>query len=102
MTAILSVISPELQHTAQQWAYAIAIVTPLVIAGAKKLIPQVPKWLLPCISPLVGIVLGWALNAVTSANLSWVDAGQLGALGVFIREVVDQCVTKQLKATNAT
>ncbi len=77
--------------------YAIAVVTPLIIAGSKKLIPTVPKWLLPCVSPLVGIGLGFGLNAVGAANLAWIDAAQLGALGVFIREVVDQCVTKQLK-----
>jgi hypothetical protein len=82
---------------AQLWTYAIAFVTPLVIAASKKLIPTIPRWLLPCVSPFVGLALGWGLNTIGAAHLSWVDSAMLGGLGVTIREIVDQCVTKQLK-----
>ncbi len=85
----------------QLWTYAIAIITPLLIAGGKKLIPTVPKWALPCIAPLVGVLVGLGLNAVGAAHLSWVDAAQLGALGVFIREVVDQAVVKRMASPPA-
>jgi len=36
------------------------------------------------------------LNALGAANLSWVDMGIAGGLGVTIREIVDQS-TKTLK-----
>jgi hypothetical protein len=90
--------APDLHtSTAQLWTYGVAVVTPLIIAAVKRVVPTVPTWALPTLAPFVGVVVGLALNAVGSANLSWVDGAQLGALGVFIREVTNQCVTKQLK-----
>lgn len=97
MNAILSVISPELQSKAQIWSYGIAATTPLIIHGVRWLVPKVPTWLLPTLAPFVGVVVGLGLNAVGAAHLSWVDSAQLGALGVFVREITNQYVTKRLK-----
>ena len=89
--------APDLHtSTPQLWTYGIAVVTPLIITGVKKLVPKVPKWLLPTLAPFVGIAVGLALNAVGGAHLTWVDGAQLGALGVFVRELVDQYVTKRM------
>lgn len=98
---ILAVVSPDLQSHAQQWSYAIAVVTPLIIAGVKKLVPTVPKVLLPCLAPFVGLAVGFGMNALTQANLGWLDMAQLGALGVFVRELVDQSVKAANKRTSS-
>ncbi len=79
-------------HTSMEtlWHYGIAVVTPLLIALVKWGVPHVPKLLVVSLAPFVGIALGFAFNAVELAHLSWVDSAQLGALGVFFRELVDQ------------
>ncbi len=68
------------------WQVAIALVTPMIIQGVKKIVPSVPKGLLPFLTPLVGVGLGLAMNWLMSANLGWVDMGQAGALSVFVYE----------------
>jgi len=98
MNAILSVISPELQSKAQLWAYGISVLTPLVIAGIKKLVPTVPKVALPCIAPFVGLLAGFGMNALIGSHLSWIDGVSLGMIGVFVREVVDQVKKSVAKA----
>lgn len=90
-------VEGELSKTlSQYWDLAIAAVTPLLVTGIYKLVPKIPKWVLPTITPLLGIGLGLAVNALTTANLGWVDMARAGALAVFIREVFNQAVTKQL------
>lgn len=84
------IVSPELQSKAELWAYLIAVVTPLVIAAIKKVVPTVPKVALPCIAPFVGLLGGIGMNALVGSHLSWIDGASLGMIGVFVREVVDQ------------
>jgi hypothetical protein len=84
------------QSVSQFWDYGISLVTPLIVMGVYKLVPKIPKWVLPTITPFVGIGLGLAVNALTSANLGWVDMAKAGALAVFIREVINQAVTKNM------
>lgn len=93
--------TPELpadlpKSVSQFWDYGIALVTPLIVMGVYKLVPKIPKWVLPTITPFVGIGLGLGVNALTSADLGWVDMAKAGALAVFVREVINQAVTKQL------
>ena len=95
---------PDSLHTsqAQLWTYAIAVATPLLIQFVKWVVPTVPKMLLPALSPFVGVALGMAFNAVGLANISWVDGAHLGALGVFLRELVDQAAKlRQSQETKA-
>lgn len=80
----------------QYWDLGIAILTPLIVTGVYKLVPKVPKWVLPSITPLIGIGLGLLVNWLTTANLGWVDMAKAGALAVFIREVINQAITKQM------
>lgn len=87
-------VVPDPLHTSQAdlWRYGIAVVTPLLIALVKWGVPKIPGLVILSVAPFVGVVIGVALNAVSSANLAWVDSAQLGALGVYIRELVDQSV----------
>ncbi len=71
------------------WVLGIGIVTPFIVSGVRKLVPSIPTVLLPAMTPLIGIFLGFALNWASHANLSWFDAAKAGALAVFFREVVD-------------
>lgn len=82
----------------QYWDLAISIVTPLIVTGVWKFIPKVPKWVLPTITPLIGIGLGLLVNKLANANLGWVDMAKAGALAVFIREVINQAITKHMAA----
>ena len=58
--------------------------------------PKLPKLVLPSITPLVGIGVGLALNKFAGADLGWYDMGKAGALAVFVREVINQAITKRL------
>lgn len=80
----------------QYWDLIISVVTPFLVTGIAKLAPKIPKWVLPAVTPVLGIVLGLIYNKVAGANLGWVDMAKLGALAVFVREVVNQAITKQL------
>lgn len=81
------------------WDLAIAAISPLIVTGVAKLVPRIPKVLLPTMTPLVGIGVGLALNQLAGANLSWFEMGKAGALAVFVREVFNQAITKQLAST---
>jgi hypothetical protein len=76
--------------------FGVAVLTPIIIASFKFLIPNVPSALLPCMAPFIGIIIGLGLNALGEAHLAWVDMGIAGGLGVTIREIVDQLVLKRL------
>lgn len=78
------------------WAMGIAVVTPLIVTGIYKLVPRIPKILLPCSTPVIGILLGFGVNWLAQQNLGWVDMAQAGALAVFLREVFTNAVTKQV------
>jgi len=94
---------PPLPKTASEyWVLAIAGLTPLIVNGIKKLVPKLPVWLLPLSTPFLGVGLGYGMNALTSANLGWVDMAQAGALAVFVREVWNQTVTKAMATTPPT
>lgn len=84
------------QTKSDLWKYAISAVTPIIVWLVTLVAPKIPKVLLPTATPLVGIGLGLLLNKLGASNLGWVDMAQAGALAVFIREVVNQAITKQL------
>lgn len=86
----------------QYWDLIISAVTPFIVTGIAKVVPKIPKWVLPAVTPLVGIGLGLIYNKVAGANLGWVDMAKLGAIAVFVREVVNQTVTKRLLTPSTT
>jgi SNF family Na+-dependent transporter len=69
----------------------IAAVAPIVVAGVKKVVPKVPKVVLPVLSVVVGTVAGYVTSVGPLAGATY------GAVGVALREVVDQ-VKKALDA----
>jgi len=70
----------------------ITVSVPLIIIAIKKALPNIPTVLLPIAAPFVGILGDFLVTVVTG----WAPAGGMvvaaaaGALGVFLREVVDQ------------
>lgn len=95
-TNTVPVPAPLPTNVSQYWDLIIAAVTPLIVTGIWKLVPKIPTWVLPVSTPVIGILLGLGIDALTKANLSWVDMAKAGALAVFIREVVNQAITRQL------
>lgn len=83
------------------WTWGISLVTPVIIWLVGK-IDKVPRPILPLLTPLVGIVLGLALKHLAALKLGWVDMAQAGTVAVFIRESVNQVITKQLKPGEAS
>ena len=96
-TQAVEVLMVEAPHAlANLWVAAIAVAAPLIVGGINKVVPKIPKVVLPASTPFVGVVLGLLLNWILSADMAWVDAAQAGALAVFVREVWNQAVTKHL------
>lgn len=83
------------------WKWAISAITPVIIWLCAKFIPKIPDGALPVLTPIVGIGLGYGLNALAGLHLGWVDMGQAGAVAVFIREVINQNVTQHLNGEKA-
>jgi hypothetical protein len=75
-------------------ALLIPVITPLLVAAAKKLADkfdaEIPGWILPLLCPLLGVGLvylqGWATGAPSHLLAGLV----LGAAGSFVREAQDQ------------
>lgn len=78
------------------WVWAISLVTPAIVWLFGK-IPQLPRPILPMLTPAIGIALGLGLRQLANLHLNWVDMAQAGTVAVFIRETVNQLVTKQMK-----
>lgn len=74
----------------------IAILTPFVVGLADRLVPCLPRWTLPVSTPFIGILMGLGINFMGSQHLSWFDMAQAGTMAVFLREVFNQAVTKQI------
>ena len=88
---------PLPQTTSEFWTWAIAALTPLIVWAAKKAVPSIPKPLLPVATPVIGIILGIILNRLGKTDFGWMDMAKAGALAVFIRETVNQLITKRLE-----
>lgn len=81
------------------WDLVIGAVAPFIVTFLAKVIPKLPRNLLPLLAPAVGVVLAHILGHLTSLHLSWFDAAKAGALAVFVREVINQNVSKYLNVT---
>jgi hypothetical protein len=68
----------------------IAVITPLLIAGIKLLVPKIPRVWLPILAPLLGVLLEWIAHLATGATLNVWAGVALGAAGVGLREAVTQ------------
>lgn len=75
----------------------VSVVSPVVVAGVKKVAPRIPKVLLPVASVVVGTVGALASDQFLGTALGAAGGAVAGAVGVAVREVVDQ-VQKALGA----
>lgn len=76
------------------WKYSIAIVLPIILNGFKKLVPNIPKWMIPASTPFLGLLLGGIMKWTGFHEISWWDAAEAGGLAVLIREGWHQAITK--------
>jgi hypothetical protein len=82
------------------WDLLIAGVTPIIVWLVSKVVPNIPKVLLPTLTPFLGIGLGLVINKLAGQNLGFVDMAKAGALAVMIREVFNQAITKQMTSAD--
>jgi len=68
----------------------VTVITPLVIAGIKKLIPGIKGVYLPFAAPVVGLVATLASNYAGGPEVHWLAGAVAGALGLWLREAADQ------------
>jgi hypothetical protein len=77
------------------WKWGISCVTPVIVWLFGK-IPKLPRPVLPILTPFVGVILGLILRWLAGLNLGWVDMAQAGMVAVFIRESINQLITKKI------
>lgn len=75
----------------------IAVLVPIVIAAFKKVIPDIPKWLLPIIATALGPLFDLGIGLLAGSEFNGVAAVLAGLAGVGLRELKDQA-TKALPA----
>jgi hypothetical protein len=71
--------------------YWLILLVPAAIAGLKLALGEdkIPKWILPILAPVLGLVSGW-LASLAGANTDPLVGAVAGAAGVGLREVIDQ------------
>lgn len=77
MSALLAVLANFLP-------YIVTVVSPVVTSYVRKVVPKIPKPLIPLTSVAVGTVAGYA------TGLGLENGAIAGAVGVAVREVLDQ------------
>lgn len=70
--------------------FATPVIVPLIIAGIKKLKPNIPTWLIPALSPFLGLLLAYVGQLALHSHANWALAAVLGIAGVGVRELKDQ------------
>lgn len=68
----------------------IAVLVPIVIAAFKRVIPDIPKWLLPIMATALGPVFDLGIGMLSGAEFNGVAAVLAGLAGVGLRELKDQ------------
>lgn len=68
-----------------------AVLSPILVAGAKKLLPSLPSWAPPLLSTVIGLLVTVVYSFTAShPGLPWWAGAALGVLGVGLREVKEQ------------
>lgn len=71
----------------------IPFLAPLITAGLKKIIPQLPKLVIVILQPILGILISLVVPVDPVTGLPFTDAttgATLGMAGIGVREAVDQ------------
>lgn len=94
VTNVITSTTPLPTTTKDFWKYGIAVAVPIIINLFKKIAPNIPKWLLPTSTPLLGMALGAALKALGQSQMDWIDMAEAGGLAVLVREIWNNTITK--------
>lgn len=70
--------------------FLLPIIVPLLISQGKKLLGDKASWLIPASAPVIAELINFLQSFATNSALAPGQAAVLGAVGVFLREVVDQ------------
>jgi hypothetical protein len=74
------------------------VVTTLLVAGLRKLMPSIPRIALPIIAMLLPVLASWLGSFVAAGTFSPVVAALLGAAAVWLRELVSTFQQHKLAA----
>lgn len=68
----------------------LALIPPITftITWAVGKIPPLPKEVLPWITPVFGIIIGFVMNQATTANLPWWSSAGAGAIATTLYEAI--------------
>lgn len=72
------------------WQWLIPVIVPFVIAITKQLWPTLPRTLIPFLCPFLGLLADFIGRAAGGSGAPPEISAALGALGLFLRELVDQ------------
>lgn len=67
-----------------------AILVPIILLGVKKLLPNIPGWVIPILAPMLGMLTDLVNTLATGHQSNVLLAALLGLAGVGLREVKDQ------------
>lgn len=70
----------------------LAILAPIVTTGVRKVVPKIPKLLLPLTSVVVGTAGAAASDYLVGTSIGPAGGAVLGAVGVAVREIADQAL----------
>lgn len=60
--------------------------TPMVVLGIRKLVPKIPKLVLPLAAPIIGMCLDWVLRLASVETGGWMTGLVYGAVGNWLYE----------------
>lgn len=87
---VLPVVQQAQDTLSQYLVMIIPVVVPILIAGLKKWIPNIPSWILPVLAPLLGALADLIMQAAGVQTGGAVKGALLGSAGVGLRELQNQ------------
>ena len=88
------IVSPVIPAPADMgvfWNALITAIVPIIVAGLKKLMPDIPKLLIPILAVILGIGSNWLMaKSGILADSSWALGALCGAAGIGLREIAVQ------------
>lgn len=91
---VLPVVQQAQDQLSQYLVMIIPVVVPLLIAGLKKWIPNIPTWTLPILAPGLGALADFVLQSAGVQTGGTLKGMLLGSAGVGIRELQNQVALK--------
>ena len=85
MNQILNIIDPNTII-----AVFVPIISPLITAGLKWVLPRIPSWAIPILCTALGTLSGYIGQLSLGGDLSVFAIAGLGLAGIGVRELVDQ------------